>query len=371
MTLPGKLLATLPLLLTMVVATGCDDDDPTAPNVQRPFFEGTEGDAQIGFVLNSTGNALRLFQLGDPSVVEEIPLGASSAVTPIRLAASVSDRLVAVGLGNAASVAVIDIETLRIDRFFLFEGGNASDAAFTGDGHLLVSNLNDHQVGRVSLDQASNQIGNLVDVTTGPVNILLSDDRALVISDNIDDTFTPIGPGVVTALDPTSMQIQGTLETGGNNPQDAELGPDGLLYVVNTGDYVSPGSLAIIDPATLTLVELIDDAGVGPGSITVDDDGLAYISGFFSGTLVFDTGSRSWVRGPDNPVCAPLEGGGCRGAFDASAAEDGTLYQAFFGSTSQGLSPYIFVYEPGTFALTDSIASGQGPTAMRIEAFRE
>ena len=110
--------------------------------------------------------------------------------------------------------------------------------------------------------------------------------------------------------------------------------------------------------------------GSGPGSISVDDAGLAYISGFFFGTLVWDTETRTFVRGPDAPVCAPLPGGGCRGAFDARTSDDGTLMQVFFGSPSEDLPAHIFTYSPGTFALTDSISVGVGPTSLRIHSFR-
>lgn len=369
----NRLLGTIPrlpaaLLLTAVaLLAGCDDDDPVDPGGERPFFQGTEADPQIGLVVNSLDNTLTLFQLGDPAEIREIALGASSAVTATGVAAGA--RSVAVPLGNAASVALIDPETLRIDRFFLFPSGNATGAAFTPSGALLVANLLTDQVGRVTLDQESNTIDQLVDVAPAPTDIELSRGRALVLSGNLDDGFSPLGPGVVTALDPTTLEVLGTVETGGENPSASAVGPDGLLYVINTGDFVSPATLAVIDPTTLERVDLIEDVGVGAGAITVDGDGLAYISGFFLGTLVFDTVTRSWVRGTDDPVCAPLEGGGCRGAFDAVAGEDGRLYQAFFGSAGEGLAPWIFVYDPGSWALRDSIPSGQGPTAARIAVF--
>lgn len=355
------------LLAILSLVTGCEDDDPVDPGMDRPFYQGTEDDPQIGLVVNTLDNTLRLFQVGDPTETREVALGASSAVTPTTVAAT--DRSVAVPLGNAASVAMIDPETLRIDRFFLFPSGNATASAFTADGTLLVANLIDDQVGRVAPSQESDRIEDVVAVSPAPTDIEVVGGRALVLSGNLDDSFAPLGPGIVTGLDPNTLEVLGTVETGGNNPTAAAVGPDGLLYVVNTEDFVSPASLAIIDPSTLERLDVIDGAGVGPGAITVDADGLAYISGFFLGTLVFDTVTRTWLRGPDDPVCAPLQGGGCRGAFDAVAGADGRLYQAFFGSAAEGLAPWIFVYEPGSFALSDSLPSGQGPTATRIAVF--
>ena len=47
------------------------------------------------------------------------------------------------------------------------------------------------------------------------------------------------------------------------------------------------------------------------------------------------------------------------------------LGETFFGSAAQGLQPWVFRYEPGTFQLTDSIATGLGPSGMEIHAFRQ
>jgi hypothetical protein len=45
------------------------------------------------------------------------------------------------------------------------------------------------------------------------------------------------------------------------------------------------------------------------------------------------------------------------------------VYQVFFGSPSQNQNPYVFVYQAGSYTLTDSIAVGPGPSALRIASF--
>src|ERR1051326_2967834 len=95
-------------------------------------------------------------------------------------------------------------------------------------------------------------------------------------------------------------------------------GHDGLLYVLNTGDFVSPGSLTVVNPATMQVVTTVPNVGVGPGAITIDENGIAYISGFLFGTVVWNTGTRQFVRSPDNAICAKLTNGSCRGAFAAA-----------------------------------------------------
>jgi hypothetical protein len=156
---------------------------------------------------------------------------------------------------------------------------------------------------------------------------------------------------------------------GGTNSSDAAVGPDGLLYVVNTGDFVAQGSLTIVNPATMQVQATIPNMGLGPGAISVDANGLAYISGFFTGTLVWDTKTRAFVRGGNNPLCAKLANGSCRGAFAATTNAEGDVYQVFFGSSTQNLPPCIFVFKAGTFALTDSINAGVGPSALAIRTF--
>jgi hypothetical protein len=98
---------------------------------------------------------------------------------------------------------------------------------------------------------------------------------------------------------------------------------------------------------------------------------LAYISGYATGTLVWNTVTRAFVRGTDNPVCARVGtiAGACRGAFAAATSATGKLYQLFFGDASHGLAPYAFVFTPNGFALSDSIPVGIGPSAIVIKAF--
>ncbi|NNM04500.1 MAG: hypothetical protein HKO65_05305, partial [Gemmatimonadetes bacterium] len=68
------------------------------------FLDGTLSDPEVGLVVSSLANAVRLFQLGDPSETRDIPLGASSAVTATGI--SVHGEKAVVPLGNAASVAL-------------------------------------------------------------------------------------------------------------------------------------------------------------------------------------------------------------------------------------------------------------------------
>jgi len=360
----------------LVALAACGDDSPV--RADRTFIEGTGDDPEIALVTNSTENTLAMFRLGDAGVrreVRKIPFGASSAVSAVGLAVRGTNAVVP--LGNAATTALVDLSTQQIKRYFRFDAGNATGAAWVNDSTVLVANLIGNYLGRFRTGQQSDVITDTVAVAEDPTAIVIAAGRALVVSSNLDENYDPRGQGVVTAIDPVTMAVLGTVQTGATNPTDAALGPDGKLYVINVGDYAAPATLTVIDPATLTVEATIPDVGVGSGRLRIDEDGMAYLSSFSKGTLVFNTATRQFVRGPDNPVCAPLAtstGTVCRGAADADVAADGRLYQAFFGSarSTPPREPYVFVYQAATYELIDSVSVGPGfvgPFSVDIENF--
>lgn len=352
----------LPLVAAAALIAACDRDSTGS---DEPFI--LDGDEPVALVVNSLGSSLTLARRGDTAQVRQIAFGASSSVTATGL--SVQGRRAAVPLGNAASVALVDLEGLRVTRFFLFPKGNATGSAFADDTTLLAANFIDDYVGRVTLGQASDSFTQTVNVTPGPLAIVMAAGRAAVVSSNLDENYQSIGNGVVTFLDPRTLQVQGVVQSGGTNSNDAAVGPDGLLYVVNPGNFVSDGTVTIINPQTMRAEATVGGFGPGPGSIHIDPQGLAYVSSFSTGTVVWNTRTRTFVRGPDNPLCAPLPGGACRGAADATTDVQGNVYQAFFGSAAQNLAPQVFVYRSGDFALTDSISSVNGPTGIEVRSF--
>ncbi len=352
----------IPLLAAAALLAACERDSTSS---ERPFI--LDDDEPVAIVVNSLGSSLTLARRGDTAQVRRIAFGASSSVTPTGL--SVQGRRAAVPLGNAASVALVDLEALRVTRFFLFPKGNATGSAFADDTTVLAANFLDDYVGRATVGQASDNITQTVNVAPAPTSIVMAAGRAAVVSSNLDANYQVIGNGVVTFLDPRTLQVQGVVQTGGTNSTDAAMGPDGLLYVVNTGNFVSDGSVTIINPQTMRAEATVGGFGPGPGSIHVDPQGLAYVSSFGTGTVVWNTRTRAFVRGPANPLCAPLPGGRCRGAADATTDVQGNVYQAFFGSAPDNQAPQVFVYRPGDFALTDSISSVNGPTGIEVRSF--
>jgi YVTN family beta-propeller protein len=360
-----------PIAIASLAALAACGDDPSGPSAAR-ILPGAPSNAELGVVLSSVGKSLTIFQAGLPTNTREIGLSASGSGAPTPTTFALRGGRVAVPLGDAASTAVMDLQSPSGVRYYTFRSGNATAAAWADDNTLLVGNLVDSYVGRIDASRAGGSVADTLRVAAAPAAIVIAGTRALVVSSNLDpkNNYRPLGNGVVTAVDPRTMTSLGVAIVG-PNPNDAALGPDGKLYVVNTHDFTT-GSVSIVDPQTLVVEQTVPGFGAGPTSIVIDRNGLAYVSGYGIGTLVWDTKTRTFVRGPTNPVCARVgtaASARCRGAADAAVATDGTLYQAFAGEGAT-LKPYVFVYRPGSFALADSITAGTDPTSIDVRAFR-
>jgi hypothetical protein len=357
--------ATRRLLLVALTAfvAACSSDKVSGPSVPS-FLQGTSSNHQIGIVVNSTGRALTLFQLGSPTTQRTIALGSSSAITPVGM--TIRGHLAAVPLGDASSVALVDLYQMAITRYYLFASGNTTGQAFADDTTILVANTSNNYVGRVTTAQTSDSITDTVAVAPAPTDIEVTAGRAFVISGNLDVNSNPLGNGVVTAINPQTLAVLGTVTTSGTNSSAGAVGPDGNVYVLNTGNYSTPGTMDIINPTTLQIVNTITNSQmIGPGAIQFDSTaGLAFITGYYFGTLVYSVASQSFV--PATPICV-LAAGTCAGAFDARADASNNLYQVTFGTVSNGGEVYMF--SAGSYILQDSVAVGQGPTTLRIETF--
>jgi hypothetical protein len=349
---------------TALLLAACGDDD----ELDRTFLDGAADDPGIAIAVGSLGTTLHMLQTGSPGTVREIALGSSSTITAVGF--SLRGRRAAVPLGNAASVALVDLQGEDVERFFTFPSGNATGSAWVDDNTVIACNQTDDVCGRFDTDQAGDAMTLSGALAPFPTGVVVSGGRVFVISANLDDTFTPAGPGVVTELDPATLAVLRTF-TVGRNPQYGAVAPNGKLYVTNSGDFFgNNGTLSVIN-LTTNAVEGTPLTGFGdfPGPISIDAQGRAFISSFSFGTIAWNTATGAFIRSPADPVCAPLAAGGCRGASDAGIAPNGDLYQSFFGDAAGGLPAQYFIYDGGTLALADSIAVPIGPSGLQVVEF--
>jgi hypothetical protein len=346
------------------MAACSSDKSPAGPKVSG-FLQGANGNPQIGMVVNSTGGALTLFQLGAPHGKQEtVAFGASALITPVGF--SLRGTTAVVPLGNTASAAVVNLNTFSTTRFMLFGGGNATGSEFVDDSTVVVANEGQGYVGRFTTGQSSDSITDTITVAPFPQYVVAANGNAYVISGNIDQSGTPFGNGIVTKLNGKTLAVMDTAISGGTNTSAAAVGTDGRLYVVNTGDYIGQSTVTVMDTATLAVLNTYPNFGIGAGAITIDANGLAYVSSFYSGTVIWNTTTQSFVG---NGLCV-MASGSCLGAFSAATDAAGDVYQVFFGAPpSQPAWVYVYTHGSGSYALSDSISVGQGPSAIRIATF--
>jgi hypothetical protein len=199
-----------------------------------------------------------------PPVTRTVALSPTGSSSPTPTTFAIRGARVAVPLGDAASTAVLDLQDPAGVRYYTFPSGNATGAAWVDDNTVLVANLVEGYVGRVDASRAGGAVTDTLRVAPAPTAIVMASGRALVVSSNLDpkNGYRSLGRGVVTAVDPRTMRVIGTVAVG-DNPTAAALGPDGKLYVVNSEGFAT-GSVSVVDPQQLTLEATVPASAPGP-----------------------------------------------------------------------------------------------------------
>jgi hypothetical protein len=283
----NKFLALLIVAISLVALPACSDD-PIAPDVST---------REVGVVVTSTDLALTVFDVEDADVSETVGLGADGS--PVTLA--LRGRYAAVPMGIVPAVAVVDLGDPSLVRTVgLPDGSGATGVAFLNDSIALVANPNLGSVTPVNVRAGT--AGDEIEVGRYPQGVVVHDGRAYVLNAELE-SFQPDGPSTITVLDAASLDVVDTIELSGENAAAGALGPDGRLYVIQSGSFgADDGALSIVDLGTATEVDFVEGFGGFPGSIAVDGAGLVYVGAFGVGMLVWDSETGTFVRGLDDPV---------------------------------------------------------------------
>ncbi len=286
--LPFKLLCLTMLAAPFLAACG---EEATAP---EPL---PAGPRPVGVVLGSVDLSLTVFPVDTPTVTRTVGLG--PAGTPVSLAARGS--LAAVPLGIVPAVAVVDLDAGTVLRTIgLPEGSGATGIDFVNDSMAVVANPGLGTVTSVNVRSGSVRASAAVGVY--PQYVLSHQNRVFVVNANLVN-FTPAGPGSVTVLDAASLAHVAMIPLSGVNSAGIALGPDGLIYVVNSGNFgQGDGSLSVVSPTTLREIAHHEGFGDFPGPITFGPDGTLYTSSFSYGVVAWNPGSRTFVRGPGQAI---------------------------------------------------------------------
>ncbi len=308
-----KLGTLYPTILISLLLLACGDDDsvgPAGPPPPAPLFE-------VAAVVGSVDNSLTIFEVDDPSAIRTVGLGPEGS--PVTIA--VSGGLAAVPLGLVPAVAVVDLaEGVLLRTVALAEGSGATGAAFVNDSIVLVGNPGLNTVTPVNVLSGST----LSDIPVGgfPQEIVVVEGRAYVLNAELVN-FAPSGPSTITVIDGSSLNVVGTVTLSGENAGSAVLGPDGQLYILNSGSFgAGDGSLSIVDRSTLSEVSHHSGFGEFPGKIAFGGDGNLYVAAFSFGIAVWDPSTESFVRGIEDAV-APA---GIPSASGVGADSSGRVY---------------------------------------------
>jgi hypothetical protein len=272
----------------------------------------------VGVVLNSLDVSLTVF---DPAGLREpSTIGLAADGSPVGFA--LRGDLVVVPLGFVPAAAVVDIglEAVR-HTVALPEGSGATGVAFLNDSIALVANPNLDSVTPVNV--LSGLAGEDVPVGRYPQAVTATGGRVFVLNAELGPDFQPTGPGTLTVLDAGDLSLLGTVRLSATNPGSAAVGPDGRLYVVNSGSFGGgDGSLSVVDPSSLEEVELISDFGEFPFASTFGPDGNLYVSSFAFGISIWDPTARAFVRSTGEAIAPEGSSSSPGAAFDRA----GRLY---------------------------------------------
>ena len=298
-----------PVLLTALFLAACSDDstEPLSPET-----------AEVGVVLSSIDLSLTIFEVENPGQTRTVGLG--PAGSPVTMA--VRGELAVVPLGFVPAVAVVDLRDATLLRTVgLPAGSGATGVAFLNDSIVLVANPSLNSVTPVNVLRGT--VADSILVGRFPQAVVAAGGRAFVLNAEIETVFySPDGPSTVSVIDGTSLQVTSTVILHGENAAAGGVGPDGRLYIVNSGSFgAADGSLSVVDLTGLTEVANHKGFGDFPGSLALGPSARAFIGSFSYGVAIWDTSLDAFIRGPSDAL-APGGVGTSGLGFD----EAGRLY---------------------------------------------
>jgi hypothetical protein len=333
-----------------VLALGCADTNAPEPDP-----------TEVLLVVNSTANTLSIAPVENTGPVVTVPLGGTTP-TPVGVSARKSIAIVPMGLDNAA--VVIDLRTASVIRTVpLPEHSGATGSAIVDDSIAYIGNPNLGSVSRVNY-----LTGVTTEVPTGvyPQGLVFTRGRVFVVDGNLDKSdpnLAPAGPSWLTVINPETNARDGGNDsiplTGPGNASFTTVGSDGLLYVMNTGNYFSgEGRLSVVDPLARTELSSHAGFGTGPGNVATDGGSHLFISSFSEGVMEFDLDSNKVVLGAGHGLQVP-------GNSAVAADSKGRLYALESGPCSGGKPGKAHVFD-ATLTEVRTITLGECATGATV-----
>jgi hypothetical protein len=333
------------LSLAALPLAACGDGGGLTTVIPEPTFA-------AALVLNSLDNAISV----TPLVVDEgdaFTVGLGPAGSPATMA--VRGKLVAVPLGVAPALAVVDLEGRSLARTVALPANSgATGAAFLNDSIVVVANPNLNSV--VPVNVLRGTVAEPIAVGRFPQRVLAANDTVWVVNGELVD-FQPAGPGTVSVLAGSPLEVVETIQLTGLNPGAAALGGS-ALYVLHAGSFGgNDGSLSTVHRGTME--ETRHDPGFGdfPGDVAILPDGTLAVSSFSYGMAVWNPATHAFVHAPTDPV----RPGGAASVAGLGVAPGGDLW-ALEGECGQ--PGRAFVLDGGSLGLLRTIGVGTCPLVV-------
>lgn len=333
-----------PLLGALAAFSACGDS-MTSPRPTPP--------AEYAVVLNSVDRSLTAFPIDEPEEIFTIGLGPDGS--PVSLAAR-AGRVV-VPMGSMPAAVVVDLAERRITHTIaLPEGSGATGVAFLNDSIAVVANSGLNTVHPINVLRGTR--GEAVGVGGFPQAVVAVRDTAYVVNGELGPDFQPAGPGTVSVLTGSPLQVVRTIELSGENPGNAAPGAGGRLFVVFSGSFgAGDGAVSVIDRGTLTETSHHGGFGEFPGSAEAGPDGRLYVTSFAYGISVWDPVGGTFVRAPQNAI----EPGGTPSTSGLGFDSKGRLYALEPICTEPGRALRLAA---GTFGVEAEVQVGTCPIAI-------
>jgi hypothetical protein len=262
---------------------------------------------EVLLVVNRISATLSVIPVDQPAAAVKIALGAPAG-TPTGV--SVRDSIALVPLGSSDAVVVVDLRVRAVIRTItLPPGSGAIGSAIVDDSVAYVANPGRNSVTRLDLwtgDTAELAVG------TTPQGVVFVRGRVFVLNGNVPDgaAVAPPSPSWISVVDPATNALASGVDsiplTGPGNARFADIGSDGLLYVVSAGTgAASDGRLSIVDPVARAEIASFAGFGAEPGNPASDGDERVFVSSRAEGVMAFDARTRVVTRGAGSGVAVP------------------------------------------------------------------
>ena len=327
------------------------------------FGDGTEPlpleTAEVGVVLGSVDLSLTIFEVENPTQTRLVGLAPTGS--PVTLA--VRGELAAVPLGFVPAVAVVDLKGGVVLRTVgLPEGSGATGAAFLNDSILLAANPGLNSVTPINV--LAGTLGSNIEVGRFPQAIVVEGGRAFVLNAKLEG-FVPDGRATVSVIDVETLTVTSTIQLSGENAAAGSVGPDGRLYIVNSGSFgAGNGSLSVVNLTSLIEAEHHTGFGDFPGSLALGPSARAFVGAFSYGVVVWDTSLDAFIRGP----AEALTPGGVASTSGVGFDGAGRLYTLTPGFCD---GPGTADRHDGMFEVDVTISVGICPLAIAFTTIEE